>query len=268
MSMLTARQARENAKFPFDAFLYHERIGIVIAAIPKCGCSTIKRWLIALTDAGALADPALDVHRHAARTLALTRLPREQAESILATKPMLAVVRDPAERLRSAFIDKFVRPGPGELMPAARELIEDCRQHDARTLGRSDGAYSITFRQFVGYVGHADPDHLDAHWRPQSAFLRGRRVGTLIPLETLSTHLDSLAASLGRSDVRAHPESVTRKEPAALERLADVPASELHARNLRPPLAQLADADVLTMIRERFTDDEALFARANAAKPE
>lgn len=263
MSTLTPRQARENARFPFDAFFYHERIGMVIAAIPKCGCSTIKRWCIALTDAAALADPGLDVHRHAARTLALAKRPRDEAEAILSTKPVLAVARDPAERLRSAFIDKFVRPAPDEVMPATAELIRDYRGDGV--VADTWDERSITFRQFVEYVGHADPDHLDAHWRPQAAFVRGRRVDTLITLDRLSSTLDALAASLGRSDVRAAAESVTRKEPAALEGLADVPASELHARNLRPPLAQLADADVLKMIRECFADDEAFFARAKAA---
>lgn len=260
MSTLTPRQARENARFPFDAYFYHDRVGTVIAAIPKCGCSTIKRWLIAMTDPSALADPTLDVHWHAARTLALSKQPRDGVEAILRSKPLLAVVRDPAERLRSAFIDKFVRPGASELMPAARELIEDCSRE--RVSASSDNDESLTFRQFVEYVGHADPDHLDAHWRPQTAFLRGSRVDTLIPLDRLSTHLDGLAASLGRPDVRAQPESVTRKEPVTLEGPADVPASELHARNLRPPLAQLADADVLRVIQERFAEDAALFARA------
>ena len=262
MSTLTARQARENARFPFDAFMYHERIGMVIAAIPKCGCSTVKRWLISVTDPAALAGPVLDVHRHAARTLALAKRPRDEAEAILAAQPLLVVVRDPVERLRSAFIDKFVRPAPDEVMPATTELIRDYR---------GDGVVadvwderSITFRQFVEYVGHADPDHLDAHWRPQAAFVRGRRIDTLITLDRLSSTLDALAAALGRSDVRATPESVTRKELASLEGLADVSASELHARNLRPPLAQLADADVLKMIRERFAEDAALFARAQA----
>ena len=264
MSTLTARQARENERGPLSAFFFHENVRSVIAAIPKNGCSAIKRWYIAMVDPGALADPALDVHLHAARSLALSRRPREEADSILNACPLVAVVRDPAERLRSAFIDKIVRPGPGELIPAATELIADCHRQRGEVVARGEDRRTITFRQFVEYVVHAHPEHLDTHWRAQSEFLRGQRVDTLIPIERLSTTLDAIAARLGRSDVRAAVESVTRKERAAVEGLADLPAGELHARNLRPPLTELADERITSMIRSRLAEDVDLYARAHA----
>lgn len=127
MSTLSPRQARENERFPFDALLYHESVGSIFTAIPKSGCSSIKRWFIALTNPAALHDPALDVHKYAAAHFALSRMPRAEADLLLRGHPVIGVVRAPLDRLRAAFVDKFVRPRAEELMPAAQELIADAQ---------------------------------------------------------------------------------------------------------------------------------------------
>lgn len=255
MSTLTPRQARENQRFPYDALLYHEHVGSIITAIPKSGCSSIKRWFIAAADPAALDTPTIDVHKHAAAHFALSRLPRTEADLLLRTRPVIAVVRDPLHRLRAAFIDKFVRPAAGELMPAAQEVIAF-----AQSINHGSD-HRVTFREFVTLVCSADVDHLDAHWRPQAAFLQSVHSTRLVPLDRLTATLGEYAAAIGRT-IDLPPQSVTRKEPVGTGCLADIPAGELHARNLRPPLEELADAALRSMVESRLRADVALYQQA------
>ncbi len=278
MSTLSVRQAEQNLAFPLDDFLYHESVGVVIVAIPKVGCSTIKRWYMRHVGVDLAADP----HKYAYEHLALSRRTPCEAARILESRRVIAPVRDPAERLRSAFVDKFVWPKTADLFEPARDIIEDMHRasgvevvHDAvvhATLGdvqvpipvssAVDYSRRPSFHQFVEYVCDAQEDHLDSHWRPQHAFIRDRRVDVLVPIDALSATLAGVSRALGAPVPALEPENVTRKEPAARGLLADVPAGELHERDLFPLLAELTDDALMERIRTRFADDLALLDRA------
>lgn len=260
MSSLSPRLAIENRRFPLDSYLYHESIGVVLVGIPKVGCSTVKRWLIAMTDPAALLDPGLAVHKHSLEALALSRLSAPQAEEVLATRPIVAFVRQPLQRLRSAFVEKIVRPAPEDLFPPSVELLADWRSTHA-ALAEDGTDRRITFREFVEHIAAVPGEHLDPHWRPQADFLvPGPR--TVLPLERLSESLDALARRLGRPDVYARPSNVTRKEPSRSGCLADVPAGVLHRADQRPPLSELADSALIARAMTALAADARLYRQA------
>lgn len=278
VSSLSARQSVENLSFPLDYYLYHEAVGVVLIAIPKVGCSTIKRWFMR----HASADLSIDPHKYAYEYLALSRRDPAQARELLASRRVIMPVRDPAERLRSAFIDKFVWPKFNDLFEPARDIIEDLHRargtevvHDTvehATLGENvvqipisssvDYSRRPSFAEFVDYVCTAQEDHLDGHWRCQASFSRGHRVDALVPLEYLSAMLARLSRSLGVDASMPEPENVTRKDPTSQGLLADVSATELHERDLFPLLDELADASLQNRIRTVFGEDAALLERA------
>lgn len=280
MSTLSTRQAEQNLAFPLDDYLYHEAVGVVIVAVPKVGCSTIKRWFMRHAE----ADPRLDAHKYAFEHLALARRPASEAQHILESRRVLMPVRDPADRLRSAFVDKFIRPKAEDLFEPAREIIEDLQRakgvhvvHDAEhvaMLGEFQVRIPIcsavdytrgpSFREFVDYVCDADPSHLDAHWRAQSAFIGENRIDALVPLEHLSEHLQQLSKAIGAPEFQPAAENVTRKEPVLHAHLADTPAGELHTLDLFPTLEQITDEPLLRKISEHFREDINLLARARA----
>lgn len=280
MSTLSTREAEQNLAFPLDYYLYHEAVGVVIVAVPKVGCSTIKRWFMRHAD----ADPRIDPHKYAYEQLALARRDPAEAARILESRRVLMPVRDPAERLRSAFVDKFIWPRTEDLFEPARDVIEDFHrargveivhnQVHAATLGGQlvsvaacsavDYSQRPSFRMFAEYICTAENEHLDAHWRAQSCFVTGHRVDAFVPLDALSDILAQISRTLGVQIPAPEAENVTRKEPAARGLLADVPGLELHEQDLFPLLNELADEDLQHRIRSRFRDDVLLVQRAGA----
>lgn len=278
MSTLSTRQAEQNLAFPLDYYLYHEAVGVVIIAVPKVGCSTVKRWF--MRNAGA--DPRLDPHKHAYEHLALARRSPAEASSILESRRVLMPVRDPAERLRSAFVDKFIWPKTEDLFEPARDIIEDLHRargveivHNAvhaATFGGElvpvpacsavDYTLRPSFRTFAEYICAAENEHLDAHWRAQSCFIVGHRIDAFVPLDALSDTLSRISETLGVQIPTPEAENVTRKEPASRGLLADVPAIELHQQDLFPLLDELADQALQQRIRSRFRDDVLLVQHA------
>ncbi len=265
---MSPRLASDNQRFPLDCYLYHESLGFAILAITKTGCSAAKRWLISMVEPEVLERADLDVHKYCLDRFALCALRPAESDCILAHTPILSFIRNPAERLRSSFVDKHVRPPVHDLFEPSREVIEDIArgrgmefsfgESQAVRLGNtilsvpasSDVDYErgITFREFVEYVCAAPPDHLDPHWRPQSAFLLNHRVDCLVRLDSMNLVLDHIAAARGRPATRAINFNVTRKEQTHRSGLCDVHAGELRRLDLRPPLEQLADSSILERI--------------------
>ncbi len=281
MTSLSPRLAIENERFPLDCFLYHESLGFVAVAMQKSGCSAIKRWYVAIAQPDCYR-PDLAFHKHCYSHLALCSRPPEVAAQILASAPRITFVRCPLERLRSAYMDKFVGVPPMEIFEPARELLEDWTrlqgvrvEHDiVHTLNLGgeivtvpassavDYERGLSFREFIDYVALSPDDHLDPHWRPQAAYLRVHPVHTVVPLEQMGIVLDTIAAARGRSDYQTEQTNITRKELSHLDELADMPSSELRRLNLRPRTEELVDPDVRDRVNDRYAEDVDLYEGA------
>ena len=281
MATPSPRLEADNQRFPLDCMLYSQSVGFVCIAIQKSGCTTLKRWYAAMAEPG-LAVEQLPIHKYCLTGLALSARPRDEAMRVLAESPTLAFVRDPLERLRSAFVEKIVHPRPTDIFAPSRELLEDCTRnrgidvrydttHEA-DLGREivrfpasravDYQRGLTFREFIEHVCHAPHEHLDPHWRPQAAFLRLRNADVLLPMSAIGVALDAIGRRFGATHSAADRTNVTRKEPAGRGVLTDVPSGELHRADLRPPVEELADDSIRGMIELRLAEDVALAKQA------
>lgn len=261
--------------------LYHDRVGIICLAIPKSGCTAAKRWY------AAAAAPNIDVqllpiHKYAIDELSLCVKPAVVTKALLERAPMLAFVRDPLERLRSAFVDKLVRPRHAEMFGPSRELLEQWTAsrgqpaqldttHTATIAGEVhhfaassavDYVRGLTFREFVEFVTTVPEHVLDPHWRPQAAFMRLRNTDIVLPMSAIGVSLDSLGSRSGVAFSAADRTNVTRKESVGRGSLADVPSGELNKNDFRPPTGELADDSIRLLVASRLAEDEALSLRA------
>lgn len=261
--------------------LYHDRVGIICLAIPKSGCTAAKRWY------AVAAKPNIDVqllsiHKYAIDQLSLCVKPTEVTKTLLEQAPMLAFVRDPLERLRSAFVDKLVRPRHAEMFGPTREILEQWAAsrgqtvrfdttHSARIGGEDhhfiasstvDYDRGLTFREFVEFVTTVPEHVLDPHWRPQAAFMRLRHADIVLPMSAIGSALDALGSRLGITFSASERTNVTRKESVGRGSLADVPSGELNRNDFRPPTAELADDSIRHLVASRLAEDEALLLRA------
>src|SRR5438128_1729082 len=145
--------------WPLAQILVVERYGLLYRPIAKNACSSLKRMMVTLSDIEGkelmLSAPnihdSIDQHRTGAKLLDLEH---DRAVALLTNPDVFkfAVVRDPFERLVSAYVEKFVinRTTPGN------------RQHTGPVVGAVQGGppdfdRGITFADFVRTVTAQDP---------------------------------------------------------------------------------------------------------------
>ena len=103
MTVLTPRQAIENQVLPYSEYLVSFEHRFVCCAIPKNGCTPLKRWFLSVVEPG-VADVE-DIHAHCRVHHALCEHPRETIERVMQDFFTFAIVRDPLKRIASAFAE-------------------------------------------------------------------------------------------------------------------------------------------------------------------
>ena len=175
----------------------------------------------------------------------------EEARHLCATEgyTSIAMLREPYDRLISAYLNKFVRNANkdlqtlGDLEPFAREFYE--------TTASSDGAYTgLSFRQFVQQVcgtisnrGMGEPA-LNHHWNTQVPFAfatDGFEYDHLYKLSSADQFFTQLGELTG-STIENNKTNTTAYSDQISESLVDVPS------------AQLANHDAFA--KESFRDDQ------------
>lgn len=139
------------------------RLGLVYVNNPKVACSTIKLTLqrAELQDPGY--EPPTSVHDHAASPL-LTwpDLTGIQAEQSLSDSLVFSFVRNPYERLRSAYLNKIVRP----------------QKKGAFRVSAGFAADELPgFDDFILALADQPPEAHNPHWRGQALNLSVDRIG-------------------------------------------------------------------------------------------
>lgn len=145
-----------------------ERSRLLYCEVPKVGCSNWKRVLMVLAGSAASAlDITHDSVHKANQLCRLSSYNRTDIERRLASYTKVLFVREPLERLVSAFRDKFENPNTYYHPVFGRAIIAKYRinasSDDLRT---GDG---VTFREFVQYLlDERRPVGMDIHWQPIS----------------------------------------------------------------------------------------------------
>ena len=164
---------------------------LVYNPIAKSGSSSLRAAILAMSDVpDELKALPMDTHTTG---LQLGDLPREEALDILQDRGYVkfAVVRDPLDRLVSAYVEKFAvnRAHPGNQFHTRNVIAAVTGRGSPRP---QDFERSISFAEFVDYVIAQPPETLDPHWCPQYLYLRSA-IYRVFRLE----HLHGVAALLG-----------------------------------------------------------------------
>ena len=161
--------------------LFDRRVKLVLFTLPKVGCTELIKLMRRMAGSPDWADYPHDAEDRQF----FSELGLEEANRILEDRSWTkaVVLRDPAERLLSAYLDKFMHP-PGSYLD---DLFRD-------------GGHQMPFAEFLRYVLSDNTDPLrpvglhagtDPHWRPQAL------VGGLAWVEPVLDHVgrfDSIGA--------------------------------------------------------------------------
>ena len=201
----------------------------VYVEVPKAGCGTMKATLGGLEAARMNPGMVQRVQEAPHNRLNATpfvkpfQLPPDLLESVLAGPDYrrFTVVRDPASRLLSGFIEK-IGQGLKQSQPIVAALAE-------RT-GQQVRPEDVTLAQFLDVIGAQDSRDQDPHWRRQADHLGLGIVpyDAVIHLEALDSSWDRIGDLTGIPDLQE--EYFCRNSTGARTRMDEYYTPELLAR--------------------------------------
>uniref|UniRef100_UPI00398F3910 carbohydrate sulfotransferase 9-like n=1 Tax=Pristiophorus japonicus TaxID=55135 RepID=UPI00398F3910 len=141
---------------------------LLYCEVPKAGCSNWKRVLMVLN--GLASSPhniSHDFVHYGKRLRKLDSYSLKEAYELLTTFAKVLFVRDPMERLVSAFRDKFEHPNSYYHPVFGKAILKKYRTNaSVEALATGSG---VTFREFVQYLlDPQKPIGMDIHWEQMS----------------------------------------------------------------------------------------------------
>ena len=197
------RAQKSGISWPMAQMFVNHRARVIYCPIGKVACTFMKRQMVRSSDLAFkdLVIPDIHTMTDKVRTgLQLSDYPESEAQALLENDDFLrlAIVRNPFDRLLSAYLEKFVvrRLDAANAVHTSTVVAHVQRQ---KGISQLDLDLGITFRDFVTFVCSMPPSTLDPHWRPQSLYLAGVEWDALFPLERINEAVGILEA---RSDIK------------------------------------------------------------------
>lgn len=251
-------------RWPYGTMMVAERYKLFYIPVAKCACTSLKSLMVSL--AGVYQPKMaqeLGIHfvTDQFRTGALLKdMPLDLARELLASDRhfKFSVIRDPLERLVSAFLEKFVynRHNPANLWhtgPVLRAV------QGTQAIDLDEG---ISFNQFLEYIVAQDPFDLDNHWRPQCHYFLGvRHMSRIFRLDNIAALEQHLLQQHG-IEVQLGHKNRTRKSDQLLEDAASMTAAELDSRGAVSPASFLSGENSAT-IQQYYREDLDLYRSAH-----
>ena len=131
-----------------------EKLKILFCYIPKIACT---QWKTVMARLGG-TETKLWIH-DPRNFKFLGDYPTEEVDRILQTYFKFVFVREPFERLLSAYLDKFYSGDPDFHNNYGREIIKKYRPG-----GNPEDRY-VTFDEFLNYVLHIGKGYWNEHWQ-------------------------------------------------------------------------------------------------------
>ncbi len=257
-------KARGNGmRWPYGSMMVAQNHKLLYIPVAKCACTSLKSMMVRLAgiDRPEIAVE-LDVHFVTDRFTTGVQLKDktiEDAREILASDDYFkfSVIRDPFERIISAYLEKFVykRHSPRNLMHT-RPVISAIQGSADIDLDRG-----IRFDEFLTFILDQDPFDLDPHWRPQHLYLRGvKHISRVFRLENIAALEQYLLRDKG-IDIKLGHNNKTGKSDIHLQQASSLTASELDRAGPINPDSFLATG-LADAMREYYREDFTLYDSA------
>jgi hypothetical protein len=262
-SQIWPQRMGNGLRWPYDGMMVSRQHRLLYVPVAKCACTSLKTMMIKLAGIDC-PDIAVELGVHVVTDkfntgAQLKDLPMDTARQILASDDYFkfSVVREPFERLVSAYLEKFVY----------RRHSRSNLEHTGPVLTAAQGGVDIdpqrgiSFDQFIAYILGQDPYDLDPHWRPQHLYLRGlasfSRAFRLEEIDKLEKYLREQKGI----EVQLGHQNRTRKSDQLLADACILPACEFDGRGAVDP-ASFSATTYTTALRDYYREDFALYESA------
>lgn len=238
------------------AFLVNHKCKYIYCPIPKVGCTSLKLWLLLTSsyqDKKRIVEflHTREFHEEIHRVFSLEKYDNREIKKLLEDPEYFkfCVVRNPWERLASAYIDKFVRARRYE--DFVQEVIVQIKGVDG-SRGASQG---ISFAEFVDYVCEETDDRLNVHWRPQYCFMGDVEFDFIGRLEEMDAVYEVLVERTGvQVDIPSY-NRIERKPVMEEISLSDMPAGEIRRLGYFPDYRNLYSNTLIDKVGSRYRED-------------
>jgi hypothetical protein len=247
---------------------------IIYCPIEKNACTYFKRLLLEQSEvAQEYRESGLESHTfiNQRQKLLLSDLRQLRDETYL----RFVIVREPIERVVSAYLNKFV------LNQNFRWAIDAAEKYAAIDPSFQEIDQSLSFRQFVQMLAAYPDDQLDLHWRPQSAFF-DPVVGCfdyIVPMESISQFVNVLETRCNTTFSRQKTRNQNQYQfyanhgVGANDSLSDQPMCDWKPADLRtlnpyPDPQTLVVSEIREQLLKRYARDIELYQIARDRFPE
>jgi len=261
------RAATKFRSFPEAYFIFSKVYRFVYAPIPKAACSTVLSLIYRKFRSDQPDLPYFlpeefghaQFHDFMGTYFNMSQLQTEEAEAFLADPEVFkfTFVRNPLDRLASAYLNKFVK----------ERFNSEQWFHTLPVLQAVHGRradhfkHSISFAQFVVYLRRTMDEILDKHWRPMHCLLSPKATFFVGRVEALE---ESYEIVRRRTGLPAEIWQANRTPRRADESLPDAEYWSMDADALRalpslPQTRQMYDERLEAIVRKRYQRDFKLF---------
>lgn len=214
-------------RWPYGAMMVAQHQKLFYIPVAKCACTSLKSMMVQLAEVEK-AEIAIELGVHFVTDrfntgVQLKDLPIDRAREILASGDYFkfGVIRDPFERLVSAYLEKFVYKRRNQRNLLHTRPVISAVQGSAEI----DIEQGISFDAFVGYILSQDPFELDAHWRPQHLYFLGvRHLSRVFRLEEIG-QLETYLQRHHGVEIELGHENRTRKSDVVLPEASTLAAA-------------------------------------------
>lgn len=179
------------------------------------------------------------------------------------THERIVIIRDPWDRLISAFQNRFV----GRDKAASEQALRDGL---ATQLPKDADRMHVSFAQFLEYLARTPDRRLNEHWRPQTSFLIGNYT-QMMRFEHLQQDADFLTErGLKLRTATGHGTGSLRQDlgPGWGYRPASALRKLKRRRRVLPSRASMFDDPLAELVSDRFAADIELFNTLSRALPD
>ncbi|MGD1855422.1 MAG: sulfotransferase family protein [Leptolyngbyaceae cyanobacterium] len=202
-SFLHSKPGRLEIDWPEKEYIDDEKHHFIYCPIPKVACSSFKRLVVQISSISykeeILELPPHLFHsyvNHSLTFFAKYRSTQEKTQEILQSNSYFkfAIVRNPWDRLVSAYLNKFVSPVNLETSTSPGKSV--VRNFYAEQQLEANFNRALTFREFIKYLSMRQDKALDGHWQPQIIFLNNHKFDYIGRFEKMDEAFDTIQENL------------------------------------------------------------------------
>lgn len=254
----SAKARKNDLTWPLRQVFISRAARVLYCPIGKNACTFLKSLMVRISDVPHAGYLMHDVHLltdHVRTGMQLSDYPRDKVDEVIFSPNYFrfALLRDPCDRLLSAYIEKFVvnRNAPSNILHT-RTVLAPVQK--ALGMATPDFDRGITFRDFVTWIISAPAEKLDPHWRPQALYLAGMNYDRLYGFDQIDALIADLETRSGKTLPR-QPRNVTGSGTGTLHPgAADLLPAEIMALP-RLSRASFLDDSLIADITGYFQED-------------